>query len=122
MSSKASASSESSGPCYINDIKIYHNGLPGSFRIESDNLDVRLRATIDSHGNISNIVFRNRKGEHPNDYIFVDRQGNVHFTGDARLGEVAIVIMGLVCGAVGMPERVSIMVSRDISNQGTNMR
>ncbi|RFN55175.1 hypothetical protein FIE12Z_428 [Fusarium flagelliforme] len=122
MSSKTSSSFDPSSPCYINDIKIYHNGLPGPFRIESDNLDVRLKATVDSHGHISNIVFRNRKGEHPKDYIFVDRRGNLYFTGDVRLAQVVVVIMGLACEAVGVPERVSIMVSPEIGNQRASVR
>ena len=122
MSSKASSSSDPSGPTYINDIKIYYNGLPGPFRIESDNLDVRLKAMVDSNGNISNIDFRNRKGEHPKDYIFVDRRGYLNFTGDASLAQVVIVIMGLACEAVGVPERVSIEVRPDIGNQGASMR
>jgi len=122
MSSKASSSFDPSSPCYINDIKIYHNGLPGPFRIESDNLDVRLKATLDSNGNISNTDYRNRKGEHPKDPILVDQRGNLYFTGDVRLAQVVIVIMGLACEAVGVPERVSIMVSPDIGNQRASMR
>lgn len=122
MSSKASASSDPSGPCYINDIKIYHNGLPGPFRIESENLDVRLKARVDSNGNISHIDFRRRSGDHPKDHIFVDRQGYLNFTGDARLAQVVIVIMGLACEAVGVPERVSIQVRSEIGDQVASMR
>ncbi|CAF3636716.1 unnamed protein product [Fusarium graminearum] len=54
-------------PTCINDIKVYHKGLPGAFRIESENLDVRLKAVVNSHGKIFDIQFKNRNGEQMRD-------------------------------------------------------
>ncbi|CEI66009.1 hypothetical protein FVEN_g4580 [Fusarium venenatum] len=101
-------------PSYITDIKVYHNGLPGNFRVESDSLDVRLKATVDSRGKISDIEFKHRNGEQIRNGIFTDRRGSLYFTGDARLAQIVIVVMGIACEAVRVPERVSIMVSPEL--------
>jgi hypothetical protein len=114
MDSNMSGSHDLQEPSYINDIKIYHNGLPGSFRVESENLDVRLKASVDSNGKISDIIFRNRNGEQIRDGIFADLRGSLYFTGDARLAQIVIVVMGMACEAVGLPERVSIVVSPEL--------
>ncbi|PTD12125.1 hypothetical protein FCULG_00004917 [Fusarium culmorum] len=89
-------------PTYINDIKVYHKGLPGVFRIESENLDVRLKA-----------VFKNRNGEQMRDQIFADIRGSLYFTGSARLAQIVIVMMGISCETIGEPERVSMVVGPD---------
>ncbi|EKJ79251.1 hypothetical protein NXS19_002675 [Fusarium pseudograminearum] len=100
-------------PTYINDIKVYHKGLPGVFRIESENLDVRLKAVVNSHGKISDIQFKNRNGEQMRDQIFADIRGSLYFTGSARLAQIVIVMMGISCETIGEPERVSMVVGPD---------
>lgn len=113
MSAKPSGSRSSQEPTYINDIKVYHRGLPGPFRIKSDSLNVHLKAEVDSNGIVSKIDLRNCDGEPLRDGMFADLRGSLYFTGDARLAQIVIVVMGVACEAMGVPERVSVMVSAE---------
>ncbi|KAL6920987.1 hypothetical protein FSST1_005013 [Fusarium sambucinum] len=114
MSSGMNGTNVPREPYYITDFKVYYNGLPGDFRIESESLDVRLKATVDSRGKVFNIEFKYLNGEQIRDGIFTDGRGSLYFVGDARLAQIVIVVMGIACEAVRVPERVSIMVSPEL--------